>query len=67
MADDPTRNERQRLYRARRKAKAAGLVEVTVADARGWLPPKRAAKVRQWIEEAGEGKHDDQSRDQGTR
>ena len=45
MAADPTRNERQRLWRARRKAEAEGLVEVTVGGARFWVPPKVAEKI----------------------
>jgi hypothetical protein len=49
---DPTRNKRQRLWRARRKAQAEGKVEITIGDDYFWVEPKRAAKVRQWLEEA---------------
>jgi hypothetical protein len=55
MADDPTRNERQRLYRARRKADAAGLVEVWVGDRVDWLPTDKARAIVKWMDEQ-EGK-----------
>lgn len=41
---DPTNAARQARLR---KMRAAGFEHVE-----GWLPPKRAAKVRQWIEDA---------------
>jgi hypothetical protein len=46
VPDDPTNAARQARLR---KMRAAGFEHVE-----GWLPPKRAAKVRQWIEDEAE-------------
>jgi hypothetical protein len=45
-ATDPTNADRQRLYRARRKAEAEGKVEVIIGDDRFWVTPGAAAKIR---------------------
>jgi anti-sigma factor RsiW len=44
MNDDPTNAARQARLR---KMRAEGLEYVS-----GWLPPERAAEVRQWLDEA---------------
>lgn len=49
---DPTNAERQRLYRARRKAEAEGLVEVWVAGSVYWVPNALARRIERLVAKA---------------
>lgn len=49
---DPTRNERQRLYRARRKAEREGKVEVHVGEAIYWVPSALARRIERLVSKA---------------
>lgn len=51
VVGDPTRNERQRLYRARRKAEREGKVEVRIADALYWVPTALARRIEAMCQE----------------
>jgi hypothetical protein len=44
--DDPTRNARQRLYAARKRAEREGKVEVTVAEGRWFVSAALAEAIR---------------------
>jgi hypothetical protein len=57
MADDPTNAERQRLYRARRKAAREGLVEVIIGGKRFWVPAALAERIDRMCDKAASPGH----------
>ena len=57
MTPDPTRNERQRLYRARRKAEREGKVEVWIAGEVFWAPLALARRIERMVK-AQKGKEE---------
>ena len=57
MTPDPTRNERQRLYRARRKAEREGKVEVWIAGEVFWVPLALARRIERMVK-AQKGKEE---------